>query len=111
MEERRRSTRTELQAELLVKRLDQSTGEKVHVRITNVSGKGIGFQCKEKLDMGGVYESLLRIWTKETIQAFIEIVRIEKQIEGYSYGGIFIGMPDIDAQRIEIYQTVQEYRQ
>lgn len=40
------------------------------------------------------------------LHAFIEIVRIVKEDATYSYGGIFIGMPEMDAARIEVYDTV-----
>ncbi len=41
MEERRRNTRTDMEAELLVKRLDGTTGEKVMVHVLDVSKTGI----------------------------------------------------------------------
>jgi hypothetical protein len=58
--------------------------------------------------MGAVYEAYLTIWTKEVIHAFIEIVRIEKVEEGYEFGGLFIGMPEVDLQRIEVYNIVND---
>jgi hypothetical protein len=33
-------------------------------------------------------------------------VRADKNEDGFVYGGIFIGMPEMDAARIEVYQTV-----
>lgn len=42
------------------------------------------------------------------IHAFIEIVRIEKIPDTYDYGGLFIGMPEIDLQRIDVYNVVSE---
>ena len=42
------------------------------------------------------------------IHAFVEIVRIEKEEDAFKYGGIFIGMPEMDAARIEIYDTVKQ---
>ena len=106
MEERRKSKRTDLKSKLLVKRLDSSEQEEVGVEVKNVSKTGIGFYCDEILDMGAVYEAYLTIWTKEVIHAFIEIVRIEKVVDTYEYGGLFIGMPEIDLQRIDVYNVV-----
>ena len=61
--------------------------------------------------IGSVYESYLTIWTKEVLHAFFEIRRIEKIDEdSYNYGAIFIGMPEMDAARIEVYQTVEEHK-
>ena len=108
MEERRKSKRTELTSKLLVKRLDAGGQHEVGVDIMNVSKTGIGFYCDELLDMGAVYEAYLTIWTKEVIHAFIEIVRIEKDVDTYEYGGLFIGMPEIDLQRIDVYNTVMD---
>lgn len=108
MVERRKSKRTELQSKLLVKRLDSGEQEEVGVDVINVSKTGIGFFCDELLDMGAVYEAYLTIWTKEVIHAFIEIVRIEKKMDTYDYGGLFIGMPEIDLQRIDVYNVVSD---
>lgn len=108
MEERRKSKRTDLASKLLVKRLDKSAQEEIGVEVMNVSKTGIGFYCDALLDMGAVYEAYLTIWTKEVIHAFIEIVRIEKNVDTYEYGGLFIGMPEVDLQRIEVYNTVAD---
>ena len=108
MEERRRSKRTDLKSRLLVKRLDSDEQEEIGVDVKNVSKTGIGFYCDDLLDMGAVYEAYLTIWTKEVIHAFIEIVRIEKVVDTYEYGGLFIGMPEIDLQRIDVYNVVND---
>ncbi|MDE7030100.1 MAG: PilZ domain-containing protein [Lachnospiraceae bacterium] len=108
MEERRRSRRVALHSRLLVKRLDSQKHEEIGVDVKNVSKTGIGFYCEEILDIGSVYEAYLTIWTKEVIHAFIEIVRIEKQEDIYEYGGLFIGMPEFDLQRIDVYNVVND---
>ena len=108
MEERRRSKRTDLKSKLLVKRLDSSEHEEVGVDVKNVSKTGIGFYCDEILDIGAVYEAYLTIWTKEVIHAFIEIVRIEKVVDTYDYGGLFIGMPEFDLQRIDVFNVIND---
>lgn len=108
MEERRRSKRTELHSRLLVKRLDSAKTEEVKVDVLNVSKTGIGFTCDELLDIGSVYEAYLTIWTKEVIHAFIEIIRIQKEPETFQYGGLFIGMPEIDLQRIDVFNVVSD---
>lgn len=108
MVERRKSKRTELKSRLLVKRLDSGKQDEVGVDVINVSKTGIGFTCEELLEIGAVYEAYLTIWTKEVIHAFIEIVRIEKEPETFEYGGTFIGMPEMDLQRIDVYNVVSE---
>lgn len=111
MEERRRNLRTELRAELRMNRLDQQTGESAAIQICDLSKRGIGFVCDAHLEIGTVYECYLTIWTKEVIQVFIEIVRVENVDQGFRYGGSFIGMNEMDAYRIQVYQTVEEYKE
>lgn len=109
MEDKRRSKRTQLESKLLMKRLgDAGAAEEVTIEVVDVSKTGVGFECTEPLDIGAVYEAYLTIWTKEVLHAFIEIIRIEKVEDIFSYGGIFIGMPEMDAARIEVYQTIEE---
>lgn len=107
MENKRKNVRTSLSSKLIIKKLgENATGSEVAIDITDVSKTGVGFSCKEPLEIGAVYESFLTIWTKEVLHAFIEIVRIEKREDTFAYGGVFIGMPEMDAARIEVYQTV-----
>lgn len=108
MEERRRSLRRELKSKILVKRLDSDIKEEIGVDVKNVSKTGIGFYCDEALNIGSVYETFLTIWTMEVIHAFVEIVRIEKADNTFEYGGLFIGMPEMDLQRIEVYNVVND---
>ncbi len=110
MEERRKANRRELVSKLVVKRLDGSAKEEVEIDILDVSKSGIGFHCKELLGIGAVYEAFLRIWTQEVIHAFLEIVRIEKKADEYNYGAVFIGMPETDVSRIEVYDTVERMK-
>ena len=108
MEDRRKSKRSELNSKLVLKRLDQKA-EEVGINILDVSKTGIGFECEQVLSIGSVYESYLTIWTKEVIHAFLEIRRIEKIDDTtYNYGAMFIGMPEMDSARIEVYQTFEE---
>lgn len=108
VDERRKNKRLELTSRLILKRLDNPNdeAEEVAIEVVDVSKTGLGFYCTIPLEIGAVYEAFLTIWTKEVIHAFIEIVRIEKEEDAFKYGGIFIGMPEMDAARIEIYETI-----
>lgn len=110
MVERRRNRRMELDAKLLIKRMDQGGySREVNIEITDVSKSGVGFLCDAGLEVGAVYESHLTIWTKEVLHVFLEIVRIDPGEDGmYVYGAIFIGMTEIDASRIETYCTITD---
>ena len=105
----RKSRRMDLVSKLIIKRLSGKKTDgasEVIIDVQNVSKTGVGFTCDTLLEIGTVYEAYLTIWTKEVIHAFVEIVRIEKEEKTFSYGGIFIGMPEMDAARIEVYDTV-----
>lgn len=108
MSERRKNKRTDLQSNLIIRRLDNGEDEEVAIEIADVSRGGIGFTCSEVLNIGAVYESYLTIWTREVLHAFLQIVRIELKGNGFSYGASFIGMPEVDASRIEVYQSFHE---
>lgn len=107
MEERRRNKRRELTSNLMVKRLDGAETEEIEIDVVDVSKTGVGFTCNKPLEIGAVYEAHLRIWTQEVLHAFLEIVRIEKKEATFFYGGIFIGMPEMDAARIDVYDVVE----
>ncbi len=108
MEERRKSKRTEMESKLIIKRLDGQSNKEVVIYIADVSKSGVGFECEEVLNIGEVYEAYLTIWTKEVIHSFLQIVRIELSSGGYSYGAVFVGMPEMDSNRIEVYQSFNE---
>ncbi|MED9903226.1 MAG: PilZ domain-containing protein [Lachnospiraceae bacterium] len=108
MEDRRKAKRTQLTSKLIMKRLDGGKTETVDIAVTDVSKTGVGFVCDTALTIGAVYEAYLTIWTKEVLHAVLEIVRIEKTEDTISYGAVFVGMPEMDAFRIEAYQTVEE---
>lgn len=107
MEDRRKNSRSRLESKLVIKRLDEKEQE-MSIDVVDVSKTGVGFTCSEPLMIGSVYETFLTIWTKEVLHAFVEIVRIEKEDNHYVYGGIFVGMPEMEAARIEVYQMFEQ---
>lgn len=111
MDERRKSKRTKLTSRLIVKRLDAAENKELEIDVVDVSKDGVGFTADRPLKIGAVYEGFLTIWTKEVIHAFLQIVRIELIKENfYGYGARFVGMPEMEANRIEVYQTVEEQK-
>ena len=111
MEEKRKHKRLELDVTVELERLDKdgvTTLKFVHVDITDLSRSGIGFRSKQELEVGTYYDTKLTIWTKEVIDAVIEIVRSSETEDGYVYGAEFIGMTDTDALKIDIYQIFNE---
>ena len=110
MEDRRKHVRSKLESRIVIKRIDEKDQE-MNIEVFDLSKTGVGFSCSEPLLIGSVYEMYLTIWTKEVIHALVEIVRIEKEEDSYVYGGIFIGMPEIEAKRIEVYQMFEQENQ
>ena len=108
MTEKRRHPRTNLESRLIIKQLDSNAKHEVAIEVTDISKTGMGFKCTEPLAIGGIYEGYVTIWTKESIHSFVEIIRIDVKDDWIEYGAIFVGMPEIEAQRIEIYQQVHE---
>ena len=109
MEEKRNSRRMSLSAQLLIKNMgDNSLEEEVEIEVLDVSKTGVGFICDRPLEIGAVYETNLKIWTDEVIHAFLKVVRIEQtKEEKYICGTIFIGLPEMNAKRIEVYDMLK----
>lgn len=108
MEDRRKNRRMELESRLLIKSLNGSTQEEVAIEVMDVSKTGIGFLCDNELTIGTVYEAYLTIWMKEQLHIFLEVIRVSKNDDNrYNYGAIFVGMPEMDSKRIEVYDTME----
>ncbi|MDC7294052.1 MULTISPECIES: PilZ domain-containing protein [unclassified Butyrivibrio] len=109
MEERRKNKRLELTGELILNQLGGNGEAKTaRIDIHDCSRDGLGFNCSNQLVIGDNYEANLTIWTKEVLHVFVQIVRAVKLEDTFNYGGIFIGMPDADKMRIEVYETVKD---
>ena len=111
MEERRRCKRLDLDVSVQLERLDQdgiTTLKFVSVDVVDISKTGLGFVCQQELEIGTYYDVKLQIWTKEVIDAVVEIVRSEECDGKHRYGATFIGMTETDALKIEIYQIFNE---
>ena len=110
MEEKRKSRRLDLDVAIELERLDQgdmTTLKLVHVNVTDLSSSGMGFNTTQPLENGALYDTRIKIWTKETIQAVIRIVRSEKASEEqYHCGATFVGLMSSDALKINIYSML-----
>ena len=108
MDERRRKNRSNLDAQLVIKRLGGAEMREVSISVTNISTTGLGFMCTQELEMGAVYEGILTIWTKEKIPVFLEIVRVKPVGDKYNCGAFFVGMPEMLTNRIAAYQVIEQ---
>jgi len=107
MQDRRKNKRLELDVSLQLERLNDgavTTIKYIDVEIFDISKSGMGFTSKRELELGTFYDAKVQIWTKEVIEAVIEVVRCEKQGDRYVYGSVFIGLMDRDALKIQIYE-------
>ena len=109
MEDKRKNKRLELAGEILLKELGGS-GEAApaQIEIHDCSTDGLGFTTDAQLTIGNNYEANLTLWNKDKIHVFVQIVRASKEGDLFHYGGIFIGMPDTDKMRIQVYETVKD---
>lgn len=111
MEEKRKHKRLDLDVNVQLERLDEegvTTLKYVHVDVTDISRSGIGFTCSKELEIGTYYDTKIQIWTKEVVDAVIEIVRRVDKDGFFQYGAVFIGMTDTDALKIDIYQIFND---
>lgn len=113
MVEKRKNKRLELKVELQMERLDQGDGvtliKYALVNVIDLSKGGIGFESGQDLSLNSYYNAKIEIWTKEVIDAVINIIRKQENEDGsFNYGGEFIGMTDAEALKIDIYQMFSE---
>ncbi len=111
MEEKRRHKRLDIDVSVQLERLDEdgvTTLKYVHCDVTDISRSGIGFKTKVPLELHTYYDTKIQIWTKEVVDAVIEIVRRNDGEGEYHYGAVFIGMTDTDALKIDIYQIFND---
>lgn len=108
MEERRKSRRMGLESTIIVERIDSGKSDEITIEIQDLSKTGIGFLCTEVLEMGAIYKSCITIWTREVIFVLLKIVREVKQEGEYLYGAEFMGLSDIDAFRISVYEALEQ---
>lgn len=111
MQEKRRDRRISLSSKLFIKNMSDpsAAADEVEIEVMNVSKAGVGFICSKALTIGEVYETQLKLWTDEVLHAFLKVVRLEQmEDERFSCGTIFIGLTEMNAKRIEIYDMLNE---
>ncbi len=103
MEEKRSSKRMNIDVSIQLKPIDgiHVDSKAYEVEVQNISRGGMAFYCKEPLMLNGFYDAHIVIWTKEKIDAVIQVVR--KQ-DNNVYGCHFISMSTVDNAKIEIYE-------
>lgn len=108
MEEKRASKRTQLEGKVTLHMIKKDEKIEVDAEIINISRGGVGFFTSEQLLIGDCYEAQILLWTKDSIKAYLKIVRAEEVENGYNYGCTFFGMQKNELMRITIYQLLEE---
>jgi len=110
--ERRKCKRLPLEVSIQLERLEVDeviTLKYLHVDVFDLSRSGIGFKSKQELKIGSYFDTRIQIWTKEVIDAVVEIVRVTPGPDGVNtYGCTFVGMTETDTLKIDIYQMFNE---
>lgn len=81
------------------------------VSVVNISKGGMAFVSSEFLPINSFYDAKVVLWTRDSFNAIIEIVRtetIENEEDGMLYGCKFIGLPASDQFKIDVYQIINE---
>lgn len=111
MVEKRKCKRLDLAVSIQLERLSNDgimTVKYLTVDVSDISKSGIGFSAAQELEIGTYYDTKIQIWTKEVIDAVIQIVRRAEKDGRYQYGATFIGMAERDALKIDIYEIFNE---
>lgn len=83
--------------------------DEFEVNVVNISKDGMAFRTKERLVLNSFYDSKVVLWTKESFDTVIEIVRMENMGEEETlYGCRFVGISAADQFKIDVYQIVSE---
>ncbi len=112
MDEKRRKRRSELEDHFtlkLVSKPDQGQDPEIEIYVNDVSENGVGFHCEKELLIGDCYMGKITLWTKQSVDVFLKIVRCNKREDGfYECGSIFFGIEDRESMRIKIYQMLED---
>lgn len=107
--ERRKSRRMDLSVAVELKQIaNQAEKKSETVQVVNLSKSGVGFESDKELNLNECYNTEITIWTKETIPAIIKIIRKDEENGVFTYGGLFVGMTNAQAIKIDIYDMLHE---
>lgn len=84
--------------------------DEMEVEVINISKGGMAFKTQELLPLNSYYDAKVVLWTKETFNAIIEIIRMENDgsSDDTTYGCKFVGITPADQFKIDVYQIVSE---
>lgn len=111
--EKRRSRRTDIDVQISLRQFDDNyvsglSSKSVGVNVINISKDGIAFTSDVLFKENTFYDTRITLNNKDSIDAVINVVRIDKSREPeiYTYGCKFIGINSIDQGKIETFQLL-----
>lgn len=114
-QEKRRSKRMGINVKIKLQKVSSNPAplglkqEEFEVSVVNISKDGMAFRSKEFLALNSFYDTKVVLWTKESFDTVIEIVRMENLGEEETlYGCRFVGISAADQFKIDVYQIVSE---
>lgn len=115
IQEKRRSKRIGINVKIKLQKVTDNSvpmalkEEEFEVNVVNISKDGMAFRTKERLALNSFYDTQVILWTKESFNTVIEIVRMENFGEEETlYGCRFVGISATDQFKIDVYQIVSE---
>lgn len=116
MHEKRKSKRLDIDVTIKlnpvknIKNVQDLNKESMDVILVNVSRDGLAFKSVEELKLNTYYDVNIILWTKETFESVIEIVRMENidNLPKTVYGCRFIGIRPADQLKIQIYEILKD---
>ncbi len=115
IQEKRKSRRMGINVKIKLQKVTDSPmtyglkEEEFEVNVVNISKDGMAFRTKERLALNSFYDTKVVLWTKESFDTVIEIVRMENFGEEETlYGCRFVGIAAADQFKIDVYQIVSE---
>lgn len=84
--------------------------EEIAVDVINISKGGMAFTTVKQLPLNSYYDAKVELWTKESFDAVIEVIRMEKKDVDAPiiYGCRFVGLSPMEQFKIDVYDIVNE---
>lgn len=85
--------------------------EETAVDVINISKGGMAFTTEKILPLNSYYDAKVVLWTKESFDAVIEVIRMEEKKDADApivYGCRFVGLSPIEQFKIDVYDIVNE---
>ena len=108
MDEKRKFKRLPLKLELTISSLFKQDYELIsnineNIEVKDISKNGIGFVCKHELPINYYFDAKVQLDDNKFFHTVIKIIRVQKTDDGYSVGCEFVGLADILAMQVDMY--------